>query len=161
MQVRSMLEGDAERAFSIESAVTQFPWSLQQYRSSVVADDSFVLEQAGKIVGFIIFKRVLDETNLLNIVIDKQYQGQGLGRYLLEFGLVNQRSHGVKNCFLEVRRSNVSAQKLYQLLNFIIIGVRKNYYPLAQGKEDAIVMSTEISNKLVEKIYDGIIDASC
>jgi ribosomal-protein-alanine N-acetyltransferase len=161
MSVRAMLEADAEKAFLIESGVTQFPWSAQQYRNSIIADDAFVLEQAEEIVGFIIFKRVLDETNLLNIVVDSQHQGQGFGRYLLEFGLAHQLTQGAKNCFLEVRKSNVAAQQLYQALGFMIIGIRKNYYPLLEGKEDAVVMSAEILNKRVEKMYDGVIDESC
>ena len=161
MQIRPMLESDAERTLSIEAGAAQFPWSLAQYRNSVVVDDAFVLELDAEVVGFILFKRVLDETNLLNIVVARQCQGQGCGRHLLEYGLANQHVNGAKNCFLEVRKSNASAQQLYQSLGFAVIGMRKNYYPLSQGKEDAVVMSLDIPQKLVEKMYDGIISASC
>jgi ribosomal-protein-alanine N-acetyltransferase len=50
---------------------------------------------------------------------------------------------GVKaeTCFLEVRQSNFAAIRLYMNVGFNEIGLRKNYYPAAGGRENAIVMA--------------------
>jgi ribosomal-protein-alanine N-acetyltransferase len=42
--------------------------------------------------------------------------------------------------FLEVRPSNGRAIDLYTSLGFETIGLRRNYYPADQGREDAVVM---------------------
>ena len=41
---------------------------------------------------------------------------------------------------LEVRPSNPAAIRLYDRYGFQRIGVRRGYYPAAEGREDAIVM---------------------
>jgi ribosomal-protein-alanine N-acetyltransferase len=43
--------------------------------------------------------------------------------------------------FLELRATNQRALALYQMAGFNEIGLRKNYYPAAQGKEDAVIMA--------------------
>ena len=45
---------------------------------------------------------------------------------------------------LEVRRFNYAAIFLYESLNFEQIGLRKNYYPTRDGREDAIVMEMSL-----------------
>jgi ribosomal-protein-alanine N-acetyltransferase len=162
MQFRAMQEADAKKVLAIETSATAYPWSLSQFVDSATSiDDVTVLEADNNLVGFIVFKRVLDEATLLNIAIDPSYQGRGLGRRLLEFGLAQQYLLGARHCFLEVRLSNQKAQQLYQSLDFTVVGERKNYYPLAQGREDALVMRTEIPSRLLETKYSGVIDESC
>jgi len=43
---------------------------------------------------------------------------------------------------LEVRKSNLPAQKLYEALGFSITGIRKGYY--SDDGEDALAMTLEI-----------------
>jgi [ribosomal protein S18]-alanine N-acetyltransferase len=47
---------------------------------------------------------------------------------------------------LEVRRSNIQAQRLYQSLGFVMTGVRKGYY--SDDGEDAFAMTLELSPQL-------------
>ncbi|HBV40592.1 MAG TPA: ribosomal-protein-alanine N-acetyltransferase, partial [Erwinia sp.] len=51
---------------------------------------------------------------------------------------------GVLTLWLEVRASNHAAIALYQQLDFNEVSVRRNYYPTAEGKEDAIIMALTI-----------------
>jgi ribosomal-protein-alanine N-acetyltransferase len=46
---------------------------------------------------------------------------------------------------LEVRRSNVSAQRLYETTGFATTGIRKGYY--SDNGEDALAMTLELSAK--------------
>ena len=48
------------------------------------------------------------------------------------------RAHGVKYLTLEVRRSNLNAQELYQKTGFVHMGVRRKYY--LDNNEDAFIM---------------------
>ena len=43
--------------------------------------------------------------------------------------------------FLEVRQTNVRAINMYQMAGFNEIGLRKNYYPAANSKENAVIMA--------------------
>ncbi|HHT7854957.1 TPA: GNAT family N-acetyltransferase, partial [Pasteurella multocida] len=49
---------------------------------------------------------------------------------------------GISTLWLEVRESNIAAQKLYEQLGFNEVDRRKNYYPTPHGqRENAIVMA--------------------
>lgn len=100
-------------------------------------------EQGSGLVGFAEFMQVLDEGHLINIAIAPLWQRRGLGTLLLT-GIWNEmRSLGCRHCLLEVRRSNVAAQRLYEGLGFGLDGVRKRYYPAQtnQPAEDALLYS--------------------
>jgi ribosomal-protein-alanine N-acetyltransferase len=45
---------------------------------------------------------------------------------------------------LEVRKSNKAAIALYEKYGFKRLGVRKGYYPAANGREDALVLAFDI-----------------
>ena len=51
---------------------------------------------------------------------------------------------GCKKIFLEVRVSNNPAIELYNKTGFKRVSIRKNYYRLPDGREDALVMSKRL-----------------
>jgi ribosomal-protein-alanine N-acetyltransferase len=59
--------------------------------------------------------------------------------------LINQaRQKDMGSIFLEVRVSNMPAIHLYDKLGFNEIGLRRDYYPDSNGREDALVLAYEI-----------------
>ena len=100
-------------------------------------------------MGVGVLMSAVDDMELLNVFIDPDQQGRGLGRYLVSFLLNESQRAGKACCYLEVRRSNVVAQRVYKRLGFSPVGLRKAYYPsvlsttLSEGavREDAIVMA--------------------
>jgi ribosomal-protein-alanine N-acetyltransferase len=56
---------------------------------------------------------------------------------------VEKRSHQI---FLEVRQSNLVAQRLYESNGFNRLGVRHGYYPDRGGREDAIIYAKHLTN---------------
>lgn len=105
------------------------------------AETILVCEQSSKLVGFVIFCVVLDEASIHNIAVHPEHQGSGLGSALLEVALEQMKQQQVARCLLEVRSSNKPAQALYLGHGFGVDGTRRNYYRLAQGREDALLMS--------------------
>ena len=141
------LPTDAIRMVEIERAVAPGPWSLAQFLASCrsAAVDCWVSsEEDAAVAGFAISQRVLDETTLLNLAVAPEQQGRGQGAALLAAVLDQALADGAQRCLLEVRASNSVAQRLYAGAGFVQDGVRKGYYPVTAGKEDAILMSLDM-----------------
>lgn len=125
----------------IEPTIYSHPWTLGNFRDSLDAGHSaWVMEIAGEIAGYALVMMVLDEAHLLNISVAGPLQGQGLGRVLLAQMIDISRHHRAANMFLEVRVSNITAIALYESVGFCEMGIRRNYYPTKQGREDAVLM---------------------
>ncbi|MEX0446310.1 ribosomal protein S18-alanine N-acetyltransferase [Xenorhabdus sp. SGI246] len=133
---------DLPVAFQIEQASHAFPWSEKTFYSNQGERYlNYKITLNDQMIGFAIVQCVLDEATLFNIAIRPEYQSQGHGKTLLKY-LVDVLPHKqINTLWLEVRRSNRSAVRLYEDLGFNEVSIRKNYYPTATGKEDAIIMA--------------------
>lgn len=85
------------------------------------------------LVSFLQVNNIVDETDIINIVVDKEYRNKHIASGLLTYLFENNKSIKYN---LEVRESNISAINLYRKFNFKEVGRRKGYY----DGEDAIVM---------------------
>lgn len=145
-QLRPMQMADLDAIMAIEPTIYSHPWTRGNFSDSLNSGYSaWVLELNQKIIGYALLMLVLDEAHLLNLSIAKDYQKQGLGRYLLEHMLQTAKNHKAANMFLEVRPSNISAIALYEKLGFCEMAVRRGYYPSdpkisRTGREDAVLM---------------------
>lgn len=95
-----------------------------------------VLEEDNKILGYIGLWINLDNAQILNFYIKKDYRNQGFGSTLLKEAIKNLEDNGVKIISLEVRESNLNAIDLYEKFNFRMEYKRKYYY---KDGEDAHV----------------------
>lgn len=90
------------------------------------------------------FSVIETEAELIDIRVLSHHQGTGIGRRLLSKALDELGSERVSTVYLEVRESNVAAQKLYTRLGFLPEGRRAAYYPTIEGREDAVLMRKTI-----------------
>lgn len=135
-----MGERDLDAVAALEASVQAFPWSRGNFSDALSAGYStWLCRVGGDLVGFSVVMQVVDEAHLLNIAVCKHYQGQGYGARLLHRAMQNARASGANNMFLEVRRSNDQAARLYRDFGFAEIAVRKGYYPAVTGREDALI----------------------
>ena len=109
---------DATAVHAIEAATFAIPWSLQSFEEEMTrnACARYLVAQTptGDIIGFAGVWVVIDEGHITNIAVRKDYRGQGIGR-LLTAGLMQYAANlGVIYMTLEVRRSNETAQNLFQ-----------------------------------------------
>ena len=97
------------------------------------------------VVGYGLLMWSLDEVHLLNLSVAASRQGCGLGKLLLHWLAQDIYERGAATMLLEVRPSNIAAQRLYASCGFVQIGVRRNYYPSFAGTfEDALVLKTPL-----------------
>jgi ribosomal-protein-alanine N-acetyltransferase len=92
------------------------------------------------IVGYVGVWLMVDEAHIVAIAVREAYRGRGLGEFLLMRAIEIGTASQVDNVTLEVRRSNLIAQSLYEKYQFLKVGVRARYY--SDNHEDAIIMST-------------------
>ena len=79
-----------------------------------------------------------DELHINTIAVDPARRRRGLGRALMEAVLAQVAEEEVTRATLEVRRSNLAAQRLYERLGFAVAGQRRNYY--SHPEEDALIL---------------------
>ncbi|UJF25012.1 ribosomal protein S18-alanine N-acetyltransferase [Suttonella sp. R2A3] len=96
-----------------------------------------------KLIAFACWQVVCDEATLLSIAVDEVYQRLGYGKKVLAHSEQRLVASGITQFFLEVRESNLAAQRLYENLGYQEIARRRDYYPIANGREDAIIMKKE------------------
>ena len=145
MNIRKMKDTDIAAVSRIEKLTHIQPWSeavlTDCYHSDylcLVAEENDCQKE---LKGYIILSQVLDEAHLLNLCVSLKYQGFGLGRELTARGIKEVVKRGARKMFLEVRRSNMRAIRLYESFGFSEIGIRTNYYQGSSLSEDAVVMA--------------------
>ena len=144
LNLRPMLETDIADILQIECAAYAFPWSRNIFRGCLRDDYCCrVVEMDGELAGYAIMSMGKDEAHLLNLCVDPDRHGMGLGDQLLKFVLDFARRHKAVSTFLEVRPSNMAARRFYESRGFVEVGMRTNYYPAQFGREDAIIMARE------------------
>ena len=143
--MRPMTAFDVEHVIAIELEAYEFPWTRGIIEDCLrVGYHCFVYEVDNEIRGYGILSTVLDEAHLLNICIAPEFQNQGLGFELMKYLMSFARSRHAKTFYLEVRMSNSAAIHLYHSMGFNEIGIRENYYPASNGREDAQLFACEL-----------------
>ena len=138
---RAMTVADIDAVHAIERQAYPFPWTPGNFRDSLDAGYVCrVLAQGARLIGYSVLQAILDEGHVLNCCVDPACQRQGHGRALMLELIETARAHRMNCLFLEVRPSNLPALRLYEGLGFEAVGLRRQYYPAHDGREDALVM---------------------
>ena len=146
-RLRPLHERDLAELMQIEKRAYPFPWTDGIFRDCLRAGyECWVLEDAGQLLGYGVLSSAAGEAHLLNVCVNPDWQGRGLGRLLVRRLLDLARWHHAQQVYLEVRPSNPGAIALYVSEGFREIGRRTNYYPAPMGREDAIVMGLQLSS---------------
>ncbi len=111
-------------------------WSAKQLQENLKKQDAstLALEVEGQLAGHAVAWWIAGELEVMTLVISPVFRRQGLGQRLLK-ALLNARSH--QNAFLELRKSNKAALRLYEQAGFETVGHRKSYY---RDGEEALIM---------------------
>lgn len=99
-----------------------------------------VARQGGEVAGFVAgnFLQGEDAAELENLAVDVAWRRNGVANALCTALAVWAGEQGAKGLILEVRQTNVAAQKLYERLGFVMDGRRPEYYQ--DPREDGLLM---------------------
>ncbi|MCD5974757.1 ribosomal protein S18-alanine N-acetyltransferase [Pseudomonas quasicaspiana] len=138
---RPMTEADLDALLKIEYAAFSHPWTRGIFLDGLKSYEIWLMFEGNQQVGHGVVQVIIDEAHLLNITVKPESQGRGLGLRLLEHLMSRAYQLNARECFLELRDSNRAAYRLYERFGFNEIGRRRDYYPVAGGREDALVMA--------------------
>ena len=150
-QLAPMTLDHIARVVAIENTIYEFPWTLGNFSDSLQAgyhcwlwvDGSDRAEHS--IAGYAVVMLAAGEAHLLNLSVARTAQGRGLGAQLLDALMAAALAHNAHEMLLEVRPSNTAGRALYARAGFRQLGVRKNYYPAKDGREDALVLGRALT----------------
>jgi ribosomal-protein-alanine N-acetyltransferase len=142
--IQKMGESDLQEVVQMDASSRSIPWSRQSFLQELQNPFSYCFTLRMKIdshdqnIGFLCFRIVEEESEILSLVIHPKFRCKGLGKHLMTFYIDFCSRREIKAFYLETAASNQAAIRLYRSFSYFPIGVRPKYY---QGKEDALLMA--------------------
>ena len=139
VQLRKMTAADVEALTAIEQTCFSDAWSERMVRdlADSIWDEVWVLE-AEDILGYINYRFIAGEGELMRIAVLPEYRGRGYSKVLMDAMMEAAAKNQITDLTLEVRAGNESAIGLYKAYGFAEEAVRKKYYH--NPTEDALIM---------------------
>jgi [ribosomal protein S18]-alanine N-acetyltransferase len=134
---------DIDEVQHVERSSFPVPWPAYALRQEIETNRLaryVVVRAGGQIVGYAGVWLMVDEAHITTFAILPDWRRRGLGGRLMVEIMRLAAGLGARIVTLEVRLSNVPAQRLYQLFGLRPVGVRPRYY--SDNREDALIMTS-------------------
>ena len=121
-------------------------WPAESFRMAQgrARTATLTARDGGRLVGYAVFRTVLDEAELLSLAVAPEDRRRGVGGMLLDDLFERVRRGGVISLYLEVRADNRAAFALYASRGFVIEGRRPGYY---RDATDALLMRRTLRSR--------------
>jgi [ribosomal protein S18]-alanine N-acetyltransferase len=135
---------DLPAIMAIERLSYPSPWDVHTFLSVLTDEECRNLTAAWgeRIVGYCFAQSMTRMVHLLNIAVHPDYRQRGIARAMIEDMISFARSANKSYVFLEVRRSNSTAQALYASMGFFPVCTWRRYY--TDTGEDACIMAKKL-----------------
>lgn len=146
IEIRPMDERDVSAVHSIEMRSYSMPWSQSAFEAELGNRTAhyLVAVQGGVVVGYCGMWMILDEAHITTIAVDPNWRRRHIAERLLLALLDLAIWCGAVHATLEVRITNLGAQRLYERFGFEASGNRPKYY--WDTGEDAVIMWAKFIN---------------
>ena len=144
VELRRLGLGDLRAIEEIERRSYPTPWSRSMFAGELAKPSSICLGafdadgEEGTLAGYLIVSRYVDAWHVMNVAVDPDHRGHGIGTLLLERLFELTADDARRGYTLEVRVTNSVAIALYERLGFEARGIRRGYY--TDNREDALIM---------------------
>jgi ribosomal-protein-alanine N-acetyltransferase len=145
LEFRSMRMDDIPVICEIEQEAFTTPWTAGAFHNELTNNQFaryMVMEYDGRVIGYGGMWLIMEEAHVTNVAVREAYRGKKLGERLMRELQKTASYLGAVRMTLEVRQSNLIAQRLYEKLGFHSVGVRRGYY--TDNREDALVMWADL-----------------
>ncbi len=148
MYIDRMTRKDCNVVAEIEKICFSTPWSKESFEKEFENDYAVYFtarKSCGSPIGYIGVHNICGEGEITMVAVHPDYRGCGIGEKLLKVLIDHEKNCGISRVNLEVRESNITAQKLYEKSGFSRDGLRRNYY--TEPMENAILMSLDLNER--------------
>lgn len=137
---RVMTENDIAAVTQIEAASFYDAWNENMLRNELENKLTYYLamECGSNLIGYAGFWLVAGEAQITRVAVTISERGQGYGTRLTAALVSKAWELGADAITLEVRESNLAAQKAYLTCGFASEGIRPRYYE--DNHENAVIM---------------------
>lgn len=145
MEIRRSTETDVPQLQLLESKCFADPWSSKALRDTLREERSYFLTavENGQICGYLNSTYILDELDIHRVCVLPKYRRKGVGAAMMAGLMAFCRENGLTEVFLEVRKSNLQAQRLYERFGFTIVGERADFYQ--NPVEPGLIMRADVT----------------
>lgn len=142
--IDDMTVDDIAGVQEIERSSFPVPWPANAFRHELTQNKNarYIVAREGEtIVGYAGLWLMVDEAHITTFAVLPEHRRRRVGERLLQrlFDIADEM--GAEWLTLEVRVSNIGAQRLYEKYGFRRAGVRRRYY--SDNNEDALIMWTD------------------
>ena len=140
VHIRWMIRRDMPEVLAIEKQCFEYPWSEDDFVNCLRQRNciGMVAEQDDRVVGFMIYELHKTRIHVLNFVVAKDCQRQGVGSQMIAKLTAKLSTQRRSRIVLEVRETNLSAQLFFRENGFRAVSVLRSFY--ADTPEDAYIM---------------------
>lgn len=142
--IEDMRIDDIDAVQVVERASFPVPWPANAFRHELTQNKNahyIVAKEGDHIVGYAGLWLSLDEAHITTFAVLPEYRRRKIGERMLVAIFDRAARLGAEWLTLEVRASNLGAQRLYEKYGFRPAGIRRRYY--SDNNEDAIIMWTD------------------
>lgn len=131
MIIREANGGDLLNIVNLEKENFISPWTEEQYRYELMENEfskTLVMYDDESLVGYLNYWIIFDRGEINKICISNKYRRKGYAKELLDIAFKDYEEKECLSVSLEVRVSNISAQKLYESYGFQTVLIKEAYY---------------------------------
>lgn len=128
MPIRLLTKTDKEQILALDKSIfgeIDGGWTSRDFNAYFSPGSCYVFHEEGdanQVIGYIFASQYNSHTYISNIGIQKEYEGQGIGKELMKMVMLNEFEDSKKRPFsvkLQVREDNERALNFYQRLGFV------------------------------------------
>jgi ribosomal-protein-alanine N-acetyltransferase len=142
--IEDMTLDDIDGVQEVERSSFPVPWPANAFRHELTQNRNaryIVAREGGTIVGYAGLWLMVDEAHITTFAVLPEHRRRRIGERMLQRLFDIAEEMGGEWLTLEVRVSNIGAQRLYEKYGFRRAGVRRRYY--SDNNEDALIMWTD------------------
>ena len=149
ISIKHINKKDIDLCYELDSNTISL-WSKKQWAKELKKEDVnvFGLFFSNVIIGICVFHLVLDEAQINFFAVNQKYRKKGYGSLLMSYLIQECEKSKINKIFLEVSRTNITAEKFYNRFDFFTVGIRRNYY---KDGSDALLKEKILTTKLIKK----------
>jgi ribosomal protein S18 acetylase RimI-like enzyme len=121
-----ILDWDEEKPYELLLMADPSKTIVDEYLSRGVC---FIAEYEGEMVGeFVLLKTRPETAEIVNIAVQEELQGQGVGKHMIKEAMEAARRLGCRILEIGTGNSSFHQLKLYQRCGFRITGVERDFF---------------------------------